>query len=320
MHLFRRKPTDEDSDTRRRPLRQAQSQPRMGPNRTFSYHANRSVNDAATGREPDAVSERAQPTTSKLQRMTRRLLLVMVSLVLLAVLINELSLSAMPKVVPLSSATSRVFLRDNIAYQQAAAVLFRHIGNRNKLTVNTAAISSGLLQKFPELSAVSVSLPVLGHRPVVYVQPSTPSMVFVTEGDSAGSFVLDSNGKALLRDDNQMAQLTSLQVPTVVDQNPLNITTGQVALPTTSVHFIQTVVAQLGAQHIHFTSIVLPKAASELDVQIAGKPFYVKFNTEDNSPLQQVGTFIAVYKHLQAQGITPHRYIDVRIDGRAYYK
>jgi hypothetical protein len=117
-----------------------------------------------------------------------------------------------------------------------------------------------------------------------------------------------------------MAQLTSLQVPTVVDQNPLNITTGQVALPTTSVHFIQTVVAQLGAQHIHFTSIVLPKAASELDVQIAGKPFYVKFNTEDNSPLQQVGTFIAVYKHLQAQGITPHRYIDVRIDGRAYYK
>jgi hypothetical protein len=86
------------------------------------------------------------------------------------------------------------------------------------------------------------------------------------------------------------------------------------------VSFIKTVAAQLSAQHIGVKAMVLPPAADELDVYLAGQPFYGRFNLETGTALQQTGTFVAVWRQLQGQGTTPRDYIDVRIDGRAYYK
>ena len=64
----------------------------------------------------------------------------------------------------------------------------------------------------------------------------------------------------------------------------------------------------------------MPAAENELDMYLTGQSYYVKFNLADSSPLQEVGTFLAVRQNLQQQGITPSQYIDVRVDGRAYYK
>ncbi len=322
MHLFNRsKKVDDFPQTGRRPLSGLQPQSRMGPNRTFSYYAHRSDNDAATGRDPDALNERTQSADNRnTRRYKRRVLVAVVAIGLIFCLADVIMLSSSPKVVSLTTSTSQVFLRKRTDYQQAAAVIFRQWSNHNKLTINTAAVSNSMLRQFPELSAVSVALPILGHQPIIYIQPSEPSMVLVAAGANSGNFILDSNGRALLQGGDQTAQLINAHVPIVLDQNPIQISVGQDALPSTTVQFIHTVSAQLNAQHIGFTSMVLPSESSELDVYIAGQPFYVKFNTEDDTPLQQVGSFIAVYRHLQTQGVTPHQYIDVRINGRAYYK
>ncbi len=322
MRLFKRKNDDKNDLTVRRSIRGNPDTSTVRPNNTFSYYANRSADETNVGRDAETVHERLpqqQPRAmSRLQRLVRRGVILIICLAVLAVVANDLIISPAPKIVALSTTTSQVFLGDTAMYQRAAAALFHHVANRNKLTIDTNEISAAMLRQFPELNAVSIALPVLGHQPTVYIQPSEPSMVLNLPNGS--SFVLDTDGKALLAATSKSAQLAKLHVPIVTDQNDLQAALGQTLLPSTTVRFIQTVGEQLSAQNIHFSSFVLPRAASELDVYVAGKSYYGKFNTQDNSALQQAGTFIATYKHLQAGGISPRQYIDVRIDGRAYYR
>ncbi len=66
--------------------------------------------------------------------------------------------------------------------------------------------------------------------------------------------------------------------------------------------------------------MTLPVGTSELDVRLAGQPYSVKFNLESGTARQQAGTFLATESKLKSQNVTPAEYIDVRVDGRAYYK
>ncbi|HEY1835946.1 MAG TPA: hypothetical protein VGG13_03955 [Candidatus Saccharimonadales bacterium] len=304
---------EDEAAGRRRPMRSEQ-----GQNRVFSYYAARSANETNVGRElpqDDDVSKRRGRSSRTLRR---RALLLVAGVIVLGALSSQLRLNTEPKIVVVSNTGGKVFLQSTAAYRQAAAVLFKKsFGNRNKLTVNVAGISSALEAQFPELSDVSVALPIVGNQPVVYIQPSDPSFVLATR---SGRFVLDGTGRALVAV-GSVPQLAAFHVPTVTDESGLQPHLGETALPSNNVSFIQTMVAQLDAQHFSVRRIVLPPAASEVDAYIAGKPYFVKFNLEDQSgALQQAGTFVAVARRLAARGKTPARYIDVRIDGRAYYK
>jgi cell division septal protein FtsQ len=308
---FRKRRPDEEIG-RRRPVSAEQ-----GQSRVFSYYASRSTNDTNVGR---SVQQEAAPARHPggWQAFLHRMPLFVSGAIVLVTVISQLGLSASPKVVVLSGDGGNLFLHNTAVYQQAAAKLFsKSLGNRNKLTVDAAGISRSLKSQFPELSDVSITLPVLGSRPVVYVQPFEPSFI-LTAGN--GKFVLDSTGRALASADN-LPQLAAAHLPYITDESGLQPHTGSVALPGSNIAFMQTVLAQLRAGHFNVRRIVLPPAASEVDVYIGGKPYYVKFNLQDqNGALQQVGTFIAVAQHLESRGALPAHYIDVRVDGRAYYK
>lgn len=286
-----------------------------GPNRTFSYYANRSPIEGNVGRVPAVVAERKR---GRFKNIVRHTPAIVASFVILACVINELMLGSSPRIVVLSNTSGQVFLRDTNTYQQAAARLLGGVSNRNKLTVDANGISVSLKRQFPELNDVSVTLPILGHRPIVYIQPSDPELLLQTQ---QGLFMLDPSGKALLRATDP-TQFAKLGIPTVIDQSGLRIAIGHTALPSTTVAFMHTVTSQLKAQHIALQQIVLPAATSEIDVYVSvmpGSPAYFgKFNTQ-NDALLQAGTFIATALQLQAQHVNP-QYIDVRIDGRAYYK
>src|SRR5260370_34959519 len=227
MRLFKRSSNKTSLSAGRRPLRDAES---AGPNKAFSYYANRPMDETNHGRPSDTVGERGIPRRSKLKYLARRTLIAGVSVGLVALILNDLSLSSTPKLVYLSTSASQVFLQDPSVYQQAANKLFQQsFTSRNKLTIDTGRLSSNLQHEFPELSAVSVALPVFGHRPTVYIQPSEPSMVFVTQ--SSGSFVLNASGMALVPATGRTAQLPRLKVPTVADKSGLPAAVGQTGLP-----------------------------------------------------------------------------------------
>lgn len=286
----------------------------------FSYYAQRSItkNPESTRQRLDTSQIAKGPRRGSvlMRSLSSRFGLVIVILVVLVSLFHILSLSSQVKIAPLTDQSSGYFLHDTAQYQRTARDLFgASFLNRNKVTFNAASLEAGMKAQYPELDDVAVTLPLIGTRPIVYIQPTRPAVVLKTATD--GSYVIDSNGTALIADTGQAA-LKSL--PVVTDLSGLQVRIGKPALSSATVAFVQIVAHQLNAQGIRIATLTLPQNSNELDVAIAGKPYFVKFNLATTSALQQSGTFLAVQQKLAKQGTTPGQYIDVRVDGRAYYK
>jgi hypothetical protein len=285
---------------------------------SFSYTtstARRSEQSANTGRHDTREQKRAARNSFWrfwLHRSGMIILIIAVSLCL----ISMVSLSSHAKVLPLTSGSSQAsFLRNPAAYQAAVdKLLADSIWNRNKITIDTGNISQQMLKQFPELSSVSVTLPLLAHRPVVYLQPTQPALLLIAHN---GSYVLGTNGKALLTSDQLPP---GHKLPQVTDESNLDVQLNRQVLTPDNVSFIQTVIAQLNAKRIAVSSMNLPPASSELVVHLTGQPYFVKFNLQNNDARQQVGTFLATLGQLQRQHAAPAHYVDVRVDGRAYYQ
>ena len=309
MPLFRKKPP---ATTRRRLQAQGDDAPR-----SFAYSSNaakRTESAANTGR---GIGKK-KPTVRAVKHFwLQRFGLIILCTVILVSVISVLSLSSNAKVLPLKQEVGSIntLPRDPAVYQAAAnKLLSESIWNHNKITIDTSKFNSQMMKQFPELASVSVTLPLLAHRPVVYLQPAQPALVLTTNG---GSFVIDTRGKALLAADNSSPES---KLPQVVDQSGLQAQLNHQVLSSDSVSFIQTVVAQLAAKHMTVSSMVLPSGTSELDVHLAGQSYFIKFNLHNNDPRQQVGTFLATIANLQKKNTPPSQYVDVRVDGRAYYK
>ena len=287
--------------------------PNEAPPASFSYSSNRS--GAARDRQAQRGPEPTSPKTGHI--WPQRLGLIILSLVIVASAVKLLSLASSATVLPLNTADSQSFLRPTSTYEAAVNQQLKgSIWNHNKLTVDTAKISQNLKQQFPELSSASVTVPLLAHRPLVYVGSAKPSLVLVT---SNGSFLVDNTGKALVKAPN-LTDLNQPGLPVVNDQNKLNIQLQHQALPASDVSFIQTVITQLAAKQHKVASLSLPAGTSELDVQLAGQPYIVKFNLQSDKPTEQAGTFLATIAGLRRQNVTPVKYVDVRVEGRAYYQ
>lgn len=258
-----------------------------------------------------------QPGTGLAHLWLQRLGVLVLSAAILVSVANALSLSADVKVVPLNVTSDRLLMRPTTVYKAAAdQQLSGSIWSRNKITVNTNGLSQALLAQFPELNSVSVTVPLLAHRPVVYIATAEPVLILVTGN---GSFVVDATGKALVGGTSP-ASLNEPNLPLLNDQSGLHIQTTHQALPAANVGFIRVVLAQLAAKQLAVSDMTLPPAASEVDVHLKDQPYFVKFNLENDQPREQVGTFLATVTQLHRQNITPSQYVDVRVPGRAYYK
>jgi|SRR3989344_856186 len=229
-------------------------------------------------------------------------------------LVYMLGLSANPKVI--SQGNSSLLLHPIGDYQKAAQQQFESSWlNRSKITVNTSAIAGQLKDKFPELADVSITLPLIGRRPVVYILPSPLELVLKTQ---SGNFVINHQGKAVL-DLGRRIPTSSQTLPIVTDQSGLDVKVGQTAIPASYVDFTSTVLQQLRAKQFLVDSIVLPARSFELDVRLRGQLYTIKMNLQ-NDATQQIGTFLAAEQKLTQSDQIPADYFDVRVPGRIYYK
>lgn len=283
----------------------------------FSYYTSRAPE--VTPRRPGGRREGGEGATGKGKRQGRlpRIPLAQVPfwlLVALAVVCAAklLSLSTSPKVIVLDqSAVTATYLQPTDVYAKAAQrLLSSSITNRTKLTADVNGTARALEHEFPELQTVSLTLPLIGNRPIVYVQAARPSVVLQS---SQGNYAVNASGVVL-------ARLKSLPaaVPIVVDQSAAAPHAGQQYLPGTTVSFIRTVAYQLSAAKLPVAVYVLPVSSPyELDVRLEGKPYVIKCNLAADA-LTQSGAAIATIQQLGAT--TPGSYLDVRVPGRVYYK
>jgi hypothetical protein len=177
-------------------------------------------------------------------------------------------------------------------------------------------VAAQLQHQFPELESVHVSLPVFGYQPVVHVQAAQPALIMSTT--SGSSYILATSGRALVAP-AQAPNVSGLGLPVVTDQSGLPIHAGSIALPGSTVSYITEVTGQLAAAHLTVASLTLPKATSELDVRLDGVAYSVKFNLMGQARVE-AGAFLATKAQLEQKHINPASYVDVRVDGRAYFK
>ncbi|HET8709423.1 MAG TPA: hypothetical protein VFL85_04040 [Candidatus Saccharimonadales bacterium] len=310
-------PREPAETPRRRPARSDQH--RMTP---FGYYSGNVQRTSAEQLERSKTARNAPPVRHRLEGLwgllKTRFGVVLALLAVLVFGVNMLRLSPDVAVESMNAAGTGYALHDAQTYRSAAEdLLKKSVFNKNKLTVNTSAVEKGLMEQFPELTNVSVAIPLVSHRPVVYIRIAEPSFILVTEAGQ--SFVVDESGRALAVT-TQIHNLDALRLPVIQDESGLNLNRGDIVLPASASQFVREVVHQFAAKHIDISRMRLPPASSELDVYPKGAGYYVKFNLQNDTAAQQTGTYLAVIQELHKQGKTPKKYIDVRIDGRAYYK
>jgi hypothetical protein len=301
MKLFPKNKNHQDRYARRRPA----GSPAESP--VFSYYTSRSRSSEPTGRGGEVA-----PRSKRWHYIP--------SLIAAAAIIVSLGymlvLDTQPRI-SLAGDPQTVALRTNETYAAAAQdILGRSWFNRNKLTVDGGSFVRSMKQQFPELQEVAMTLPLLGHRPIVKVLPLQP--VLMLNSSTGGLFVVGQDGKAVAA--RSEANNPALQnLPVVTDQTGLKIETGKGALPADEVTFIAKLTAQLKAQQLTPASLTLPAVANELDVRLEGVPYFIKFNT-NSDVREQTGTFLAAKQKLEAMHVTPAEYIDVRVEEKAFYK
>lgn len=311
LHRHKKEPSPGDSRSGRVPKQEVRT------NQIYSYHASR----AARPEEKRSLKkdDHADAQTHRKQSMRpKRLKAGLVMLGVLVVVLACLHLdSAQVKVVVVGDPKTKIFLNSVTTYQQAADKAFGGFFNSNKLTIDTAKIETSLRGQFPELQAVSISLPFIGDHPTVYIQPASAQLLFVASDKSV--YLLDSTGRAIASGVQASTAATDLQLPTVTDQSGLTVQVGNIILPESSVAFITQVVGQMQAKGLHITSLTLPPDSDEMYLQLSGLGYYIKFDLQGDAR-EEAGSYLAVKGYLQSHSITPSQYVDVRVEGKAYYK
>jgi hypothetical protein len=275
----------------------------------FSYYSSRSGGDMLRARyEPPKTHKRGLERLKHLP--TTIALIAIVGSVCYASLLDS-----KPRVMIAASSTGKPLQRPSAVYEQYINTKIKSsFMNRSKLTFDGASVTEGLQKQFPEVANAIITVPLVGHRPVVHIAVSSPAFILATKN---GAYYISSDGKPLVRVSEVANPLSN--IATVTDETSLPATVGQQVLPTDTVSFISSVIKQLQATKTPIQSITLPLEANELQVRIVGLPYAVRYNTLGD-PKIETGTFLAVKKRLEGSGETPKEYIDVRVEERAYYK
>jgi len=276
----------------------------------FSYRSNRKRIEQGTGR-----LEKEEPKNKS--RILVYLPTYIAFIAIVGSVLFAITLSTSPKITIYDKSQNTAILRDKLEYQNAAAELLKKsIFNQSKLTINTNSISNQMRSRFPEITFVIVNVPLINRQPNITLVSAKPTLLMSTQ--SSGAYILDEKGKAI-RKLSDVSNAEQLQLLLLSDASGLHINLNQLALSTPSVQFIQEVVGQLSAKGITIQSMTLPTIPQELDVKPQNSNFIIKFNLLNNPRLES-GSYLALKQYLDINHITPSQYVDVRVEGRAYYK
>lgn len=279
--------------------------------RSFSYYDSyRSENDSSIKRDSDKK-------LPKFKIMLNRLPGYFAFLLILISLFYLIWLDTTPKISIITEPGSATLLQDNSVYQNAAReALNKSVFNKTKITINTNNAAKELKSRFPEIADISISIPIAGHRLIYEIIPAKPVLIF--NSNTYGSFVIDEEGRVVV-ETSRVADANRLALPSVSDETGVEAKIGNFVITKEEVGFINTLFKQIKAANRSVERIVMPKIAKELHLYLADKPYFIKFNINNDVSLQ-VGAMIAVEGKLESDGVTPLEYIDIRINGKAFYK
>ncbi len=233
-------------------------------------------------------------------------------IVIFGCIIFSLGLTTNPKVIVVNDQEQGVqpFLRTPEVYQTAVSgQLGTSVLNRSKLSIHTANVEAAIKQALPEVGEVSITLPIIGRNPVVYLKLTEPA--FVLQPKNGEAFVVDDQGRAVLPA-SELPDAVALS--RIDDKSDLPIEQGKSVLPADQIAFLYEIRAQFDARGVKISHFTLPSEANSLRVYPAKKPYYIKFSFSSDARVQ-AGRYLAAHKKIK-----PLMYVDVRVDNRIYVR
>ncbi len=255
----------------------------------------------------------------KLINPFKKLSAFIVLLILIIAVINLLYLSSTPKVFLLNSNSKISNLYNNLygqkIYSEVKNYFDSSLLNYNKLSINLGGLNKDITSKFPIVASTSYNIPLFSNQVEIYLTTFNPALIV---SNNIQNYILNQNGMVIL--DNQGYNvISSFNIPKIITTNS-NIRLGSSLLSQKEVNFIQSVNQQLTYKNYKISYMKISGGGEELDVYITGKTFYIKFNLSGSSARLEAGRFLAAMNYLNNKKINPTQYIDVRSEGRVFYK
>lgn len=194
------------------------------------------------------------------------------------------------------------------------------IYNKLKLTIDSSAFGQYMTNQFPEISSGSLVYDFLGNGANIYLSLKQPNLTYQTIGDKLYYFINDQGD--IVGYTNQLSQVKQLDAPLVESTITPQISLGSSnkLLTNSEVNFISTVNSLLVKAKKTVQKFVIIPSKEEVDCYLVSTNYYIRFNLASNQPQLEVGTYLATLATLNKQNITPNQYIDVMVEGRAYFK
>ena len=294
------------------PRRQAE---RHKPATVFSYYSNdRRPNSTHSGvvRAPSSAQEDGG-------RIGRGIRLVMLPtwIATAAIAFSLIFLTLLSTNPRIQIENDSIIARSEVVYRDAVqSILAESISAKTKLTLDTTAVAQKLQAQMPELESVAIAIPLINQRPIVSLVVAEPVMLLVNRQGVA--YFIDNEGRALMAEADVL-DVDSSGIIRVVDESGLDINPGELVMSKQNVDFITTIVTELKGAGFSVVGISVAAAPNELQLTLADRPFFVRMSTAEQGK-QQVGTLLALIKSLDAQGIVPSRYVDLRVAEKAFYQ
>jgi cell division septal protein FtsQ len=197
-------------------------------------------------------------------------------------------------------------------YQQTVQQYFaKHPMERFGFAINRKQFASEMAAAHPELSSIDIDKDWYGGNVKFVLQFRHPLLVWETGGHR---FYVDSQGAAFEYDHFGGKYVS------VSDQSGISPSAagGSVA----SNQFINFLGKMVGAVNAagkgNVTDIIIPASTREVDLKLQGRGYPIKTHT-DRDPLKQAEDIVNALKWFDDKKITP-QYVDVRVEGKAYFK
>lgn len=202
-------------------------------------------------------------------------------------------------------------------YLAAASDSLKSLKNRNKLTIDQDNLESLLKSKFPEIRQADIDVPLFGRSPTVRLDIAMPSLLLRgINGTPAKDLVVDAKGTVI----GEAAGFKAVKgLPTIIDEGGISASPGQSVLSSSEVNFILSLLTQINQAKVPIASVTLPRLAQQLDLRTTDRTYYVKFYL-NGDVLIQVGQFLAARQNFDASQKQPLQYLDVRVNGKVFYK
>lgn len=213
----------------------------------------------------------------------------------------------------------RLESQDLTKYQNSAESLYKqHTIASQAWLLDKTALARAIQKQHPEVAGVDIS----SGQPwqaAVRVNLVFRRPVFIWRDVSKKDQFIDSRG--VLFDKNYDRTIDTKKLVRIEDESGVVLEAGNSVLTANLISFVGQLHSQLPAvfDGKSVSRVIVPRSTREVQIQISGKPYLIKFNSSRDLAVQ-VGELTTLLAFLKRESVVPASYIDLRVADKVFYK